>query len=107
MQTIGLKQYYCHKVYCRTNNNKLKALAEWLKAYEHKVFIFEKEIQKQCFLEVITTFLEDVNSKYRGRDISVRLIEFNDIIEYEFKNGSYEPIGYITLKQIRGTIVFD
>lgn len=101
------KQYYCHKVYCQTNNQKLKALSEWLKQFEYKMFFFEEESHKKKFLGIITNFLTEINSKYRGRDVSVRLIEFNGSIQYEFENGSCEAVGCITLWPIKGTITFD
>lgn len=102
------KKYYIERPKVRVHNKKTAALAELLKRYDNALIEFGEDggITLQTMLRWLKNYLMEINQSYTGRDITVRMDDFNDHAGFSFYDNpnSGEAIAVITLKPVNRII---
>ncbi len=102
------KKYYIERPKVRVHNKKTAALAELLKRYDNALIEFGEDggITLQTMLRWLKNYLMEINQSYTGRDITVRMYDFNDHAGFSFHDNpnSGEVTAEITLQPVRKII---
>lgn len=101
---MATKKYYIERPKVRVHNKKTAALAELLKRYDNALIEFgeDGDITLQTMLRWLKNYLMEINQSYTGRDITVRMYDFNDHAGFSFHDNpnSGEATAEITLKPV-------
>ncbi len=104
---MNKKQFYIYRTSCRVHNKKTEALSGIIKRFNSTLITFDDNFfTPERMLANIQLSLSVINMKYRGKDIEVRMSQY-ETVSYSFydnpNNG--EAVATIVLCPVRAFIV--
>jgi len=78
--------YYIYRVLCKVSNKKTQELSNIVSRYNRTLVEFDEECNftPNSMLQCLQNYMAGLNQNYKGLEISVRMSEFDGVIQFGF-----------------------